>query len=568
MNQGAEQFGVTHAWAFAALSIQTYILETGRLADAVGASLLVDQLTGDLTDGDDDNSLLAFVMSASKVTLGTDLRFARRGGGAFIAVFDDREALCRTRLLWQAALHQNAPGLRWADGLGSGTHSGAAVEAARMACEDNGRVDLARLPEAGPLALRVARTGQPASVRRSLGEKRTEALDAATEARRRHGATRAGQGRLTDRFSTEPGLAWPRNMEPADEQEGGTGDRDPIKNVALHAQRFPFLSDDHEVAILHADGNGVGTLLARIRNETAPTNYLKVHEAFSKAVAEATRQAAFEATQRSLLPYARRNPDGTRTVPARPLVLGGDDLTLIVRADLALEFATVFLNELESRTSKMLKDVRTGGKKLGTLTATCGIAFVKSTFPFHEGVKLAEWLCAEAKQAIQQEAKTATGDGRKGPLSAIAMHRVTTALADAGRPTVHLDGKTAPMGHVAYVFPPDGRKAGLPCWKDLDTLAQLLGTEASSRGPLRTLLIDMQQSPGMARERYRRWRSGPRRNAQANEALDACLQRFGIDKGHELPIGASGSPWSDALLLAELKGALERHKKLQDESAP
>lgn len=209
MNQGAEQFGVTHAWAFAALSIQTYILETGRLADAVGASLLVDQLTGDLTDGDDDNSLLALVMSASKVTLGTDLRFARRGGGAFIAVFDDREALCRTRLLWQAALHQNAPGLRWADGLGSGTHSGAAVEAARMACEDNGRVDLARLPEAGPLALRVARTGQPASVRRSLGEKRTEALDAATEARRRHGATRAGQGRLTDRFSTEPGLAWP-----------------------------------------------------------------------------------------------------------------------------------------------------------------------------------------------------------------------------------------------------------------------------------------------------------------------------------------------------------------------
>ena len=565
MNQGSEQSGVRHAWAFAALSIQTYILETGRLADAVGASLLVDQLTGDLTDSDADDSLLAIVMSASKVRLGTDLRFARRGGGAFIAVFDDREALCRTRLLWQAALHQNAPGLRWTDGLGSDTNSGAAVEVARVACEDNGRVDMARLPEAGPLVLRVARTGQPASVRRSLGEKGTEALDAASEARRRHGATRAGQGRLTDRFSTEPGLVWPRHMELADEQEGGTGDEGLTKNAARHAQRFPFLSDDHEVAILHADGNGVGALLARIRTETPPANYLKVHEAFSKAVAEATRQAAGEATQRSLLPYARPNPDTTRTVPARPLVLGGDDLTLIVRADLALEFATVFLNELESRTTKMLKDVRTGGEVLGTLTATCGIAFVKSTFPFHEGVKLAEWLCTEAKQAIQQEARTATGEGRKGPLSAIAMHRVTTALADVGRPTVRLGGKTVPLGHVAYVFPPDGKNTGLPCWKDLDTLAQLLGTEASSRGPVRTLLIDMQQSPGMARERYRRWRS--LRNAEANEALDNCLQRLGIPKGHDLPLSPSGSPWPDALLLAELKGALERTKKLQDESA-
>ena len=564
MNHRAEHSGVTHAWAFAALSIQTYILETGRLADAVGASLLVDQLTGDLTDKDDDDSLLAIVMRASEVRPETDLRFARRGGGAFIAVFDDREAMCRTRLLWQAALHQNAPGLRWADGLGSGNGHRDAVEAARVVCESNGRIDLARLPEAGPLVLRVARTGQPASVRRTLGEKRTEALDAATEARRRHGATRAGQGRLTDRFSAEPGLVWPRHMELADQQEGGTGDEELPKSTVPNAQRFPFLSDDHEVAILHADGNGVGSMLAVIREKALPANYLTVHAEFSKAVADSNRQAACEATQQSLLPYARPNADDTRTVPARPLVLGGDDLTLIVRADLALEFATVFLAEFERRTASALKGVQ-AGKKLGTLTATCGVVFVKSTFPFQEGVKLAEWLCAEAKQAIQQEAQTAAEEGRKGPLSAIAMHRVTSALADGGRPTVRLDGNTVTLGHVAYVFPPDGRKTGLPCWKDLDMLAQLLGTEASSHGPVRTLLIDMQQSPGMARERYRRWRS--LRDPEANEALDNCLQRFGINKGHKLPLGTSGSPWPDALLLAELKGALERTKKLQDESA-
>ena len=39
-----------HCWTFECGSIQSFIFETGRLADAVGASLLVDRLTGDLDE--------------------------------------------------------------------------------------------------------------------------------------------------------------------------------------------------------------------------------------------------------------------------------------------------------------------------------------------------------------------------------------------------------------------------------------------------------------------------------------------------------------------------------------
>ena len=75
-------------------------------------------------------------------------------------------------------------------------------------------------------------------------------------------------------------------------------------------------------------------------------------------------------------------------IPIRPIVLGGDDLTVICRADIALDYVTTFMAEFERQTEHM-------GRKL---TACAGIAYIKSSFPFYYGYELAEALCSVAKK--------------------------------------------------------------------------------------------------------------------------------------------------------------------------
>jgi hypothetical protein len=533
-----------HCWAFEAGSIQAFILETGRLADAVGASLLVDRLTGDLGEEADAGDLLSVVLKAAGAGSG-DVRFSRRGGGAFIAFFDDAALLRRVRCLWHAALHVNAPGLRWADGVASHpTSFKDAAAGALAACQVASRTEAVRLPEAVPPALRVARTGQPAVARQRLGAKGMEPVDAATLARRRHATAAHRLRALTNRFSAQPGLVWPRDMEAYDPGD----DVADLEAASPGAGRFPFAGGDREVAFLHADGNGLGVLLRELA-KASEKDYLESYAHFSRAVSLATREAAAEATEQVLLAQTRSNGDGTRTVPARPLVLGGDDLSIIVRADLALPFAEAFLKAFEARTKARLSGVRWPGGRLSGLTAACGVAFVNASFPFQAAADLAERLCARAKRAIKAEAKVHT---RATPLSGIAVHRVTTALADEDLPLVSWNGLDWPLGQEAYVLAPERPSPGLPRWEDLLALAGRLGRDASPRGPARRLLIDLKRDMVAARETYRRWRElRQATDAQGLQSTDALLKRLGVTDA-TLPLGRLGTPWPDALLVAEL----------------
>lgn len=634
-----------HCWAFEAGSIQSYILETGRLADAVGASLLVDRLTGDLSDSRaEDQDLLSVVLRAIAAATGKDcvsalpIRWSRRGGGAFIAFFDDEDLLRRTRLLWHAALHANAPGLRWADGVasvesaseGQGADKRAAAAALR-ACQLAGRSDQARLPEAGPLVLRVPRTGQPAATRARLGKKGLEPVDATTVKRRLHATARQGLRVLTDRFCDDPLLVWPRNMEEADQLD----DEELLSMEApmAAAQRFPFVDGEHEVAFLHADGNGLGLQLQKLHRDAKEHEYVAKYKTFSAAVSGATREAARHATEQILRPHAKRNaPQAPLTMPARPLVLGGDDLSMILRADLALPFAICFMEKFEETSRRLLEGMNTGAR-WGKLTAACGIAFVKPTFPFADAHRLAEHLCMEAKRGIKLEtaaldeastntlqseinqaaqaavvARAGSDQALQGaadakaksraaalvraaekaetqlaalrnklrkldarmPQSALAFQRVTTSLVQPGRPEVQLDASatTFKLGHAAYVLPRGDEKTNLPRWTDLEAFAEVLAGEASPRGPARKLLTDISEDAAAAKEGYRRWQSLRARERSLSQPekqtrlddINGLLQKLKVDPNSELPLGPEGTPWPDALLLAELMALREQRR--------
>ncbi|MEQ1715777.1 MAG: hypothetical protein ABL907_07300, partial [Hyphomicrobium sp.] len=85
---------------------------------------------------------------------------------------------------------------------------------------------------------------------------------------------------------------------------------------------------------------------------------------------------------------------GPGPIPFIPVVLGGDDLTILCDGGKAVDFTVAFLRAFEMETADH-KDVIAVAKN--GLSACAGIAIVKPHFPFHRAYELAESLIKEAK---------------------------------------------------------------------------------------------------------------------------------------------------------------------------
>ncbi len=145
------------------------------------------------------------------------------------------------------------------------------------------------------------------------------------------------------------------------------------------------------IAIIHADGNGLGKVVQKVGKQK------DVFSDFSQKLDIATKVAA----QKAFTSIADKFKE-TTIIPIRPVVLSGDDMTVIIRGDLALDYANAFITAFEDTTKHYLgnilqeQQVFAGDKDF--LTACAGIAFIKSSYPFYYGYQLAEDLCGQAKK--------------------------------------------------------------------------------------------------------------------------------------------------------------------------
>ena len=108
----------------------------------------------------------------------------------------------------------------------------------------------------------------------------------------------------------------------------------------------------------------------------------------------------------------------------RPIVLSGDDHTLICRADLAIPYVEKFISLFEKYTEEKLGDKLNGvfaGDRDRKLSACAGIVFIKSSYPFYYGYQLAEELCGKAKKDTKEKFGFDKG---KLPPSCIMFHKV------------------------------------------------------------------------------------------------------------------------------------------------
>ena len=184
----------------------------------------------------------------------------------------------------------------------------------------------------------------------------------------------------------------------------------------VYPSKFEDLAENSThswLAVIHIDGNGMGLIIKNILKDGA--DKFKRLKKFSKNTADCTIKAYKKAITEVVLPEKTDIEIEGKThqqLPIRPIIIGGDDITVIIRADLALEFTRVYLETFEKETLNAKLNNNKG------ITACAGIAYVKEKFPFHYSANLAEELCTYAKNKSERKA------------SAVQFHLVNDSIID------------------------------------------------------------------------------------------------------------------------------------------
>ncbi len=157
------------------------------------------------------------------------------------------------------------------------------------------------------------------------------------------------------------------------------------------------------VGLVYADGNAMGRLVQELDDQDTC-------KAFSELVDLSIRDACHQALDEVCaeeIAAQRASPDKPRPLPADILLLGGDDLLVLLPADVTLPFTLCVTEAFEKITRRRINDLPPGSaraffeKRLKTersLTISCGVALAPAKYPFYLLLDLAEDLLRSAKQ--------------------------------------------------------------------------------------------------------------------------------------------------------------------------
>lgn len=231
------------------------------------------------------------------------------------------------------------------------------------------------------------------------------------------------------------------------------------------------------LALIHADGNGIGQRYNTWKQEATAGDEITQEaygEAFFHSMRVAVRRAVVDALNGTFAPLKTDSaPNGRR--PYEVLMLGGDDLLLICRADKALDFACRYATELEKYP---LAD-------RSPLTVAIGVAIAQKTYPLHRLHELAESLAGSAKRLYRslKDSKVSVIDWQVVTQS--WFEGVAEARRQGERIEYTVGGKTETLllsGRPYRVLGGEGLDGLLMASKRLDQ-----GEEKAARSPLRSL---------------------------------------------------------------------------------
>lgn len=339
--------------------IQEFIFKTNDLQEIIGGSELVNYVGGALFE-----EFLKDSFNESSCI--------QKAAGNIKYVFDDYETCAEVVKNYPKLVQEKAPGITFSQAVIEYDNDNFAEAVEQL--EQKLRIQRNRPTKSLTLGLtgirRSRRTGLPA-----VEKKGENYYDLATILKKKAGNKRTTEYRLT---------------------QAAFGSELP---KFVYAQVDGDLCDYNGwFSIIHADGNGLGKIVQKIG-----TNY-DIFSRFSKGLDEATQRAAqlafIDLAGKFAFNYAEK-------VGIRPIIVGGDDFTVMCRAEYAIPYIESYLKHFEEETGNLLH--RLGINKFSKLTACAGIAFIHEHMPFFYGYNMAEMLCEAAKNDAKKPERTPNG---------------------------------------------------------------------------------------------------------------------------------------------------------------
>jgi hypothetical protein len=164
------------------------------------------------------------------------------------------------------------------------------------------------------------------------------------------------------------------------------------------------------IGLIYADGNAMGRLVQELDSP-------EVYTAFSELVDGSIRDACYEAlrdvcaAEIEAASAALDRGEKPDRLPADILLLGGDDLLVLLPADRALKFALQVTRTFERLTRERQAELPEAARRFFAerqladrgLTISCGVAVGPARYPFYLLLELAEELLSSAKRGGSED---------------------------------------------------------------------------------------------------------------------------------------------------------------------
>ncbi len=379
---------------FGTASLQKYVFQSNRLKENVGASYLAAHWLGkglvyatqaDTTGWDQYVTSPEIDTLKNPVNKDKDMNLIYIGGGNAALLCQNKNIAEKAVTTWSRKVLKNAPGLRVV--VGYGTVESSLAKAYREALNNLGRCEES-LPFGSalyslPVVRTCIRTGQPASEPRQAENNREDEWMSQSALYKQDAAGTENSPGPAQKYiektfgsvlkETEhlPEQCFARKL---DEELGGR-------------------KGESHIAIVHADGNGMGDRLNRVIDKENQEDNEFIHNL--RAFSASTTNLSHKALEKTLfhlkkfLPLdALNNPDDV--FPLRPIVYGGDDLTFVCDGRVGLHLADFYLKESSNQSVKVCGNDE-------AVDACAGVAIVPTKFPFARAYDFADVLCGMAK---------------------------------------------------------------------------------------------------------------------------------------------------------------------------
>lgn len=383
--------------------IQDYVFKTGKLKEIVGASEIVESIC-----------TTHFEKQCPKFK-NENLIIGAAGNIKYVF---DMETECKELVLkFSKSVMEKAPGIT--------------ISQAVVKYEENG------------LAAAIDALEEKLKAQRNIVSMPYEIGFMGLERARRTGGVVFGDDKNMNKDKNDEATSLKQNEQSKKLYTKLTGIENPRhEDITYNIEDITKGSNNKWIAVVHADGNVLGALVQELgkKLQKKPEEFQKeTFRNFSIQIEECTKSAA----QTSFDKIVKNQKSNKGLYPIRPIIMGGDDITFVIRGDLAMEFTKLFLLEFEEQCKVNLAFLETliGNKYM--LTACAGIAYVKESYPFHYAVGLSEKLCKESKTFSKDKDKFPSDV----PPSSLSFFKVQDSFIESELKTIRRRTSATPNGY-------------------------------------------------------------------------------------------------------------------------